>query len=77
MSPRVSIKGAAAHLGTSVSSLNKRRVTGDGPPYYKIHGRITYSIADLDAYAERHRVKSTSQRKRVAERQVAGAERGA
>jgi hypothetical protein len=66
MSPLMNVKEAADYLRLGVSTLNKLRVVGNGPKYFKMHRRITYTAADLDTYIEKHRTKSTSQRKRAA-----------
>jgi predicted DNA-binding transcriptional regulator AlpA len=42
---------AAHHLGLSVSTLNKSRLTGTGPRFHKLGRRVVYTIADLDAWA--------------------------
>jgi hypothetical protein len=67
LTPLMTVKEAADYLRLGVSTLNKLRVTGTGPKYFKMHRRITYTAADLDAYIEKHRTRSTAQRKRVAE----------
>lgn len=51
---------AAVHLGLSARTLEKHRCYGTGPEYRKLGGRIVYSIADLDAWAEIGRRHSTS-----------------
>ncbi|MEZ5748706.1 MAG: helix-turn-helix domain-containing protein [Caenibius sp.] len=53
---------AAANItGISVSSLQKMRVRGGGPPYAKVGNRVRYRIVDLEAFmAERVR-NSTSE----------------
>lgn len=51
---------AAVHLGLSARTLEKHRVYGTGPVYRKLGGRIVYAIADLDAWAEIGRRRSTS-----------------
>lgn len=51
---------AALHLGLSGRTLEKHRCFGTGPEYRKLGGRIVYAIADLDAWAEIGRKKSTS-----------------
>jgi hypothetical protein len=51
---------AADYLGVSQSTLAKRRMTGDGPPYLKLGKTIVYDVGDLDLYAEAHRRRSTS-----------------
>ena len=52
--------GAASYLGLSVSTLNKLRLTGSGPRYYKLGRAVRYRIADLDEWAEQRRTTSTS-----------------
>ena len=38
-----------------------RRVTGIGPIYLKLQGRVLYRIADVEAYEKQSLRKSTSQ----------------
>jgi hypothetical protein len=53
---------AAARLGVSTSWLEKLRVRGDGPPYYKVsQRRVLYGIGDLTTWMEEHRIRSTSE----------------
>jgi predicted DNA-binding transcriptional regulator AlpA len=51
---------AANYLGLSESTLNKWRLTGDGPRYFKFGRAVRYRIADLDDWAEQHRAISTA-----------------
>lgn len=51
---------AAVHLGLSARTLEKHRCFGTGPIYRKLGGRIVYSLADLDAWAEDGTRRSTS-----------------
>ena len=51
---------AAVHLGLSARTLEKHRCFGTGPVYRKLGGRIVYSVADLDAWAEQGLRRSTS-----------------
>jgi hypothetical protein len=54
---------AAEYLGIGVGTLNKLRLTGGGPIYSKLLGGVVlYDVADLDAWAEARKVRSTSQR---------------
>ncbi|RWO54144.1 helix-turn-helix domain-containing protein [Mesorhizobium sp.] len=57
---RLRTDGAALHVGLSVSTLEKLRLTGDGPEYIKLGRTVVYSTADLDAWMEGNRRKSTS-----------------
>ncbi|TIP25685.1 MAG: helix-turn-helix domain-containing protein [Mesorhizobium sp.] len=52
--------GAALHVGLSVSTLEKLRLTGDGPEYIKLGRSVVYKPSDLDAWMEGNRRKSTS-----------------
>jgi hypothetical protein len=57
---RKSTDAAAAHLGISSRTLEKWRLTGDGPPYIKLGRRVVYDLQDLDAWAVARRRQSTS-----------------
>lgn len=50
----------SAMTGISVSSLQKMRVRGDGPPFAKVGNRVRYRVADLEAYLAERVVSSTS-----------------
>ena len=50
---------AARFLSLSARTLEKHRVYGTGPVYYKLGGRVVYAPADLTAWAERGTRKST------------------
>ncbi|MXY39682.1 MAG: helix-turn-helix domain-containing protein [Rhodospirillaceae bacterium] len=51
---------AAAHLRLSMRTLDRYRVSGDGPVFLKFGGRVRYLPEDLDAWARSRRRKSTS-----------------
>ena len=51
---------AATKLGLSRRTLEKYRVTGDGPVFHKFGRRVLYRLADLEAWAESRRRVSTS-----------------
>lgn len=51
---------AARFLGLSGRTLEKHRTYGTGPGYRKLGGRVVYSIEDLQAWADRGAVTSTS-----------------
>ncbi len=53
-------RAAAAHLGLSTRTLDRFRVSGDGPVFLRFGGRVRYLRADLDAWARTRRRKSTS-----------------
>jgi hypothetical protein len=62
-SRRLSVGAAADYVGLAQGTLNKLRLTGDGPRYLKLspHGRVAYDTADLDAWLETKRRLSTSE----------------
>lgn len=43
---------AAVYLALSASTLNRMRLTGEGPRYAKAGRRVIYAKADLDAWVE-------------------------
>lgn len=51
---------AARFLGLSGRTLEKHRTYGTGPSYRKLGGRVVYAIGDLQAWADRGAVTSTS-----------------
>ena len=51
---------AARFLGLSGRTLEKHRYFGTGPAYRRIGGRVVYSVDDLQAWADRGLVTSTS-----------------
>ncbi|MBB4020065.1 MULTISPECIES: helix-turn-helix transcriptional regulator [Alphaproteobacteria] len=53
-------KEAAEFLSLSARTLEKHRTYGTGPAYRKLGGRVVYAIDDLEAWAERGVVTSTS-----------------
>ncbi|MCF3947363.1 helix-turn-helix transcriptional regulator [Acidiphilium iwatense] len=53
-------KEAAEFLSLSSRTLEKHRTYGTGPAYRKLGGRVVYAIDDLEAWAARGVVTSTS-----------------
>lgn len=55
-------RDAARYLGLSASLLNKLRVRGGGPAFFRMPGvrRVLYRLADLHAWASNGRRLSTS-----------------
>jgi predicted DNA-binding transcriptional regulator AlpA len=51
---------AAQFLGLSGRTLEKHRTYGTGPAYRKLGGRVVYAVDDLQAWADRGAVTSTS-----------------
>jgi excisionase family DNA binding protein len=58
--PFVDTGAIARRLGVSVSYLDKMRLTGDGPPFYKFGRSVRYRISEVDEWAEQRRRISTS-----------------
>ena len=53
---------AAQRIDVSPRTLQKWRVTGDGPPFIQLSARcIRYRHADLMQWAQQHRRRSTSE----------------
>lgn len=52
---------AAAHVHLSKPTLERLRLTGDGPPYAKLGKAVRYRKADLDAWLASHLIHSTSE----------------
>lgn len=52
---------AGAFLCLSSSTLAKLRVTGDGPVYRKLGGRVVYALSDLQAWADAGAKRSTAE----------------
>ncbi|MFT0875891.1 helix-turn-helix domain-containing protein [Rhodopseudomonas sp. G2_2311] len=53
-------KEAAEFLSLSSRTLEKHRTYGTGPAYRKLGGRVVYSVDDLETWAARGAVTSTS-----------------
>ncbi|MBF0140969.1 MAG: helix-turn-helix domain-containing protein [Magnetococcales bacterium] len=49
-------KPAAAYLKVSLSSLEKGRKSGNGPPYVKLQKSVVYRRCDLDRWMEKQLV---------------------
>lgn len=51
---------AAEYTTVSESTLTKLRLTGGGPVFIKVGKSVLYDLADLDAWLNAHRRRSTS-----------------
>ena len=51
---------AAAWLNLSPRTLDRYRVSGDGPAFHRFGGRVRYRVADLEDWASARRRASTS-----------------
>ena len=58
---KLNVREAARFLGLSVSTLNKMRLNGNGPPYLKLGRRVLYDVHDLQAWAASRRRNHTSE----------------
>jgi len=56
----VRTKDAAGRCLTSVSTLEKLRVYGGGPPFFKMGRNVFYRINDLESWVGSKRRQSTS-----------------
>jgi predicted DNA-binding transcriptional regulator AlpA len=53
---------AAIYVGLSASTLEKMRLSGDGPKFVRLGGRaIGYDVYDLDLWLDSQRERSESQ----------------
>ena len=57
-------KEAAAYTGLGKPTLERFRLTGEGPRYAKLGGAVRYRRCDLDAWLESRLVISTSASRR-------------
>ena len=57
----LNVQEAARFLGLSVSTLNKLRVSGNGPQYMKPVRRVLYDLGDIREWARKHRRFHTSE----------------
>jgi excisionase family DNA binding protein len=63
LSPLLTVTEAAEYLRSGVSTLNKLRVYGGGPPFVKINSSVRYRRVDLDRFIEKRLQKSTAEGK--------------
>jgi Helix-turn-helix domain len=57
----LTVKEAAVYLRLSASTLNRLRVSGGGPRYAKLAGKVLYDVVDLDVWIEDGKRGSTSE----------------
>ncbi|HZK90158.1 MAG TPA: helix-turn-helix domain-containing protein [Stellaceae bacterium] len=58
---RLRTPAAADYLGYAESTLEKKRLTGDGPPFIRLGRVIVYDTRDLDDWLTERRARSTSE----------------
>jgi excisionase family DNA binding protein len=56
----LNVQEAARLLGLSASTLNKLRLSGNGPLYRKLGRRVLYDPRDLEAWSAERRRSHTS-----------------
>ena len=60
--PLVKPIAAAQHFAVSPKTLEEWRLRGDGPPFYKIGGRLVrYRLSEVNAWLQGRKRASTSQ----------------
>ena len=52
---------AAEYLGLSPKTLQRMRVTGEGPAYVKVRRRVIYDRLDLDDWAAKRKRRFTGE----------------
>ena len=52
---------AGAYLGLSPKTLQRMRVTGEGPPYVKARRRVIYDRLDLDEWTAKRKRRFTGE----------------
>lgn len=57
----LSVVDLAAYTGISASTWNKRRLTGDTPPFSKLGKTVRYRRADVDAWMSARQIGSTAE----------------
>ena len=62
-SPVLRTKPAAKYCGSTKSTFEKYRLTGEGPAYIKLGRVVVYNIEDLNAWLASKRRMSTSEQR--------------
>ncbi len=57
----VNTENAANALGITRKTLERWRITGEGPTYIKLGRRVVYSVADLEGFVEKGRRNNTAE----------------
>ena len=53
---------AADYVRLAKPTMERFRLTGDGPTYCQLGGAVRYRKTDLDSWLESRRIRSTSER---------------
>lgn len=59
--PLMTTEQAAAFLGVSPRTMERWRLTGAGPVFRRIVGRVRYQLADLEAFAGENAGRSVAE----------------
>jgi predicted DNA-binding transcriptional regulator AlpA len=57
---RLRTRAAADYLGYAESTLEKKRITGEGPPFIRLGRAVVYDTRDLDSWLSARRATNTS-----------------
>lgn len=60
MNQFLSTPQAATMLAVSESTLQRYRITNEGPPYIKVGNRVRYDIKDLEDWVESKKIKPSN-----------------
>jgi hypothetical protein len=55
------VRALADWTGIAVSTLNKWRLTGEGPPFLRVNGRVIYDLQAVERWMLDRTVRSTSE----------------
>lgn len=55
---------AAEYLRLGKPTLERFRLTGEGPKFCKLGGAVRYRLPDLDRWLESHLINSTSEKRK-------------
>lgn len=62
MNDLMNTREAASYLRLGKPTIERFRITGEGPAYLKLGGAVRYRRCDLDAWLESCIIQSTSER---------------
>lgn len=58
--PMIDAAHTAKRLGIAVQTLAQHRMKGDGPPFYRVVGKIVYNAIEVDQWLAEQRHTSTA-----------------
>jgi len=62
MNELMNTREAASYLRLGKPTIERFRMTGEGPAYLKLGGAVRYRRCDLDAWLESRLIQSTAER---------------